>query len=253
LIESIAVSVALTVHELGALAAAAFAAGLVRGFAGFGLSAVVMAACAIYIQPLYLIPVCFMLEAAASLAMFRGGLRDADMRIVWGLAIGSMLGAPLGLYATQVLDSHSSKTVALVLVLALTGLQLAKVRSPLLSTPVGLYLSGLCAGVATGLASIGGMVVALYVLSSEVSARQMRGSLVMFLFIGMFSSTIYLLAFDMLNKVALVRAFCVAPLMFLGLLLGTQLFRPAWQGYYKPVCLSLLLLLSAVGLFRQFF
>ena len=82
------------------VAAACFCAGVVRGFSGFGLSALVMAALASMIAPVELIPVCYILEGVAGVMMFRGGVRDADMSVVWVLVICSAIGVPLGLLAT---------------------------------------------------------------------------------------------------------------------------------------------------------
>ncbi len=243
--------VTLSSKEVMLLSLAAFAAGLIRGFAGFGLSAVVMASAATFVPPVSLIPVCFLLEAMASMVMFRGGLKDADMRIVWGLAIGSIVGSPVGFYATTSIDPDTSKVVALTLVTSLSILQLLKFRSKFLATNSGLYVSGLLAGVATGLASIGGMVVALYVLSTDAEPKRMRASLVMFLFVGMFSSTVYLLSYQMLTPTALYRALLFAPPLFLGLLMGTTLFRPNLQHLYKRVCLAFLIGLCLIGLGRQ--
>ena len=76
-----------------------FVAGLVRGFAGFALSAIVVASMARTVPTVELIPMAYLLEGAASLVMLRGGVRDADMSIVWVLAIGSAVGVPLGLMA----------------------------------------------------------------------------------------------------------------------------------------------------------
>lgn len=251
MLASIAEWVSLPLNEMVLIALAAFAAGLVRGFAGFGLSAVMMASAATFIPPVSLIPVCFMLEAMASLVMVRGGIKEADMRIVWGLVIGSLIGTPIGLYMTNSLDAEHSKIFALGIVTVLTLLQLLKIKPHFLMTASGLYISGLAAGVATGLASVGGMVVALYVLASDAEPKRMRASLVMFLFLGMFSSTVYLYFYDMLTMAALMRALILGPLMLLGLLVGSLMFRPQWQFVYKPACLVFLLLLCAVGLIRQ--
>lgn len=50
---------------------AVFAAGMVRGFAGFALSALVMASIALIIPPVELIAVCWVLEMSASLLLVR--------------------------------------------------------------------------------------------------------------------------------------------------------------------------------------
>ncbi|MEO0980836.1 MAG: sulfite exporter TauE/SafE family protein, partial [Pseudomonadota bacterium] len=77
MLQDLSVWAGLPPTQLTICAVMVFIAGLVRGFAGFGLSAVLMASIVVFIPPIELIPVCFLLEAAASLAMFRGGLRDA--------------------------------------------------------------------------------------------------------------------------------------------------------------------------------
>ena len=72
-----------------------FAAGLVRGFAGFALSAIVMASAASFIPPILLIPILWFQEMAASLLMARGGWQDADRPRTVLLVIGNWLGWPL--------------------------------------------------------------------------------------------------------------------------------------------------------------
>lgn len=105
------------------------------------------------------------------------------MTLVWGLSIGAAIGAPIGLYATTNIDAGLSKLIALFIILSLTLAQLFKFRPRFLATKPGLYGNGLTAGVVTGLASVGAMVVALYILASEPAAKRIRASLVMFLFI----------------------------------------------------------------------
>ena len=250
MIETLANMTELAPGELILCTGAIFVAAIVRGFAGFALSALIMASVVTILPPVELIPVCFLLEATASLMMFRGGMKEADMRIVWGLAISSAVGSPIGLYATTTLPVDTSKLIALTLLIVLAALQLFKVRIPLLATRPGLYFSGLTAGIATGLASIGGMVVALYVLSQEKAARTMRASLVMFLAITMFTTLIYLLYYEVLDMMAARRGLVFAPVVIAGVLAGSWLFRPSLEGFYKRFCLVLLLSLAGVSLVR---
>jgi uncharacterized membrane protein YfcA len=114
----------------------------------------------------------------------------------------------------------------------------------------GLYASGITAGIASGLAAVGGMVVALYVLAREAPVRTMRASLVVFLFIGMFTSIVYLLGFGVMNKLAITRGLLLAPLVAAGVLVGSAIFRPSLEATYKKFCLSLLIFLAIAGLLR---
>ena len=236
--------------ELFVIICAALAAGVVRGFAGFGLSAILMASIALIIPPIELIPICYLLEGTASLVMFRGGLKDADMKIVWGLVIGGLIGLPIGLLVTTGVDVELSKLLALILILLLTFAQFMKFKPKFLATRAGLYLSGITAGIATGIASIGGMVVALYVLASNAEPKKMRASLVMYLCIGMFTSLFYYLGYGIMTKDALVRGLILAPLIVIGVGIGSLLFRPQYEYLYKRSCLTLLALLSFAGIVR---
>jgi uncharacterized membrane protein YfcA len=250
LLDKIPVLMQLTPMQSLIVVSAVFVAGLVRGFSGFALSALIMSSVILILPPVQLIPVCYVLEGVASLTMLRGGMRDANMKIVWGLAIGSAIGVPLGLYATTTLPVEQSRMIALALILTLAAAQLLRVNAEFMRRPTFLYIAGITAGITTGLAHVGGMVVALYVLATDTPVKTMRASLVMFLFIGMFTSLVYQLGFGVLDKVALTRGAVLAPVVVAGVLLGSALFRPALEGAYKRFCLGLLILLALNGLLQ---
>lgn len=241
---------ALTPAEYAFLVAVTFVAGMVRGFAGFALSALVMSISVLILPPVALIPVCWTLEATASAIMVRGGWADADRRIAFGLVFGCALGTPIGLALTTSLPVQGSTFLALATIITLATLQLAKVRMPFLATRPGLYGSGVMAGVATGIASIGGMVVALYVLSQDRTPRNMRATLVLFLVTSSAFGLMWLLIYGLMSTQALLRGLSLAPPVALGVLVGQRMFSPRLEPYYKPFCLCLLLGLAAVSLMR---
>ncbi len=229
---------------------AVFFAGMVRGFSGFALSALVMASLTAMIPPFELIAVCWFLEFSAGLLMVRGGIAEADGSIVKGLVIGSVIGAPVGLYFTSVLPIETSKLIALVVIISLAALQLARIRPRFLATQSGLYASGLTAGIATGLASVGGMVVALYVLARDAPARVIRASLVMFLFASNLIGLVYMILYGMMNQTSVTRGLVLIVPCLLGVMVGQRIFRPSLEKYYKPFCLVLLMVLAGAGLVR---
>ncbi len=240
----------LTVTEFWLLLAITTGAGIVRGFSGFALSAVIMASASIFIPPVQLIPICFWLEFCASIMMGRGGWQEADRGLVFGLVISSAIGAPVGLYLTTTLPVDTSKTIVLILVLVLAVLLLAKVRFAFLATKPGLYLAGFVAGIIGGLAAVAGMVVALYVLSQDAGARKMRAALVLYLFITLATSLVYQIYFDVMTWTAIQRSAVFAIPTFAGVWLGQRFFVPKLEKYYRPFCLTLLTGLALTGLVR---
>ncbi len=229
-----------------------FFAGVVRGFTGFALSALIMAAAVSILPPVQLIPTMWWLELTASILMLRNrGWREADFGVVVGLSIGSALGVPIGMYLTTTLPLASSRALALGMILVLAATQLLRLRIAWLATKPGVYGSGLLAGIATGVAGVGGLVVALYVLASNAKAARMRASLVLFLFFSQCATLITLLAYRVMDLAAVSRGLSLALPVAIGVLIGSRLFIPRYEPYYRPLCLSLLILLAAWGLLAR--
>jgi uncharacterized membrane protein YfcA len=242
--------ISLTISEVVILATICLIAGVVRGFSGFALSALVMASAALIIPPIQLIPICWWLEMTASLFMFRSVWQEANRKIAVGLAIGSTLGMPFGLALTMAIATELSKLLALGVIIALAALQLARVRIPFSVRNWGLYGSGWLAGVVSGVAGVGGMVVALFILSQKAQPRQMRASLVLFLFLSSVTTIISLWYFGVMDQVAIKRGLVMALPAGLGVVLGKLLFMPKWEYLYKPFCLTLLIVLAITGIIR---
>ncbi len=225
-------------------------AGIIRGFSGFALTATVMAALVLILPPIELIPVCLILEAAATLFLLRSGLREADLSMVGALSVGSMIGVPIGLTITTSVSPEASRMLAQALVLALALAQILRYRPSWLSRPPARYLAGALAGIAAGLAGVGGMVIALFVLVQQAPPRVMRGTLVVFLCVSLLVGGGFQLYFGVMTEQALERGLVLAPVAVVGVLIGKQLFRPGLEAGYRRFCLSLLIALASVGLLK---
>ncbi len=248
--EALLTATDLTGQEFLILTAIVIVAGIVRGFSGFALSAIVMASAVIILPPVQIIPICWCLEMTASVLMAKGGWQEADRSVVLGLVIGSTLGVPFGLLLTTSISVDASQLVVLTLIIALAVTQLAKIRLAFLATKPGLYGSGFAAGVATGLASVGGMVIAIYVLSQDAPAAKMRAALVLFLFVSSLTTFVTLLWFGVMNSTAAARGLSLAIPTTIGVMVGQWLFIPRFAAYYRPLCLSLLCALAGAALVR---
>lgn len=241
----------LSMTELLVLAGLTFLAGMVRGFSGFALSAMVMATAVVILPPVELIPMLWWLEISASLMMVKEGFAEADRPMAFGLMLSALIGWPIGLSLTLSLPVETSKTLALSVIIVLALTQLSKVRLPFLATKPGLYATGILAGTMSGIAHVGGMVVALYVLAVDMPARVMRASLVLYLFLGAATSMLLLLAFGVMDFSGMARGLTFVPPTLLGVMMGQKLFTDRLARYYRPFCLALLVALAGVGLIRN--
>ena len=122
--------------------AVVFAAGIVRGFAGFGFSALCVAGLSLLLPPAQVVPPVFMLEVLASVTLLRGALRDVDWRWLAWLVAGNALFIPLGVATLAYLPDTPLRLVigALLLAAALllrSGVALVSVRRTRLEFAVG--------------------------------------------------------------------------------------------------------------------
>jgi uncharacterized membrane protein YfcA len=241
---------ALTQSEFLILIGLAILAGIVRGFSGFALSAMVMATAVIILPPIELIPMLWWLEMSASILMLKNGWDGADKTMTYALVIGATIGWPIGLALTIAISVAASKTIALAVIALLAVTLLAKIRMPFLATKPGLYGSGVLSGIVSGVAGVGGMVVAVYVLAADAPAKVMRASLVLYLFLSAGISMVVLTVFGVMDTSGIARGlFFAIPTMF-GVFLGQQLFTERLAPYYRPFCLILLIGLAMLGLIR---
>ena len=243
-------TLALDYSDLILLILICFFAGLIRGFSGFGLSAFVMSLSITIMPPIELIPICWWMEFFASVFMIKNGWKDSDKKISIILWLGAIFGLPIGIFLTTILDFQTSKIIALVLILILALILIKNFKIQFLSTTAGTGFSGVFAGIATGLASIGGMIVATYVLASQNSARRMRALLVLYILLNSITTFIFLFIFDVMDQKAFMRGVLLAFPSSIGVVLGSILFMQKLEKYYRPFSLGLLISFSLVGLIR---
>ena len=236
---------------IAALAVAAcFLAGAVRGFSGFGLSALAMAVLATVIPPIQLIPVFWFLEMTASLILMKGGWADADRKTAFLLMGSSAIGLPISLSFSMALDPFTAKLTALSILIVLAVLQLSRVKMPFLASTPGTVSAGFGAGMITGFAGAGGMLIALYALARDLPPRLMRGTLNIYLLGGGILGLITHLLIGTMTAEAATRGAALIIPTLAGVFVGKALFVPKWEPYYKPFCLTLLMVLAAIGILR---
>ena len=92
------------------------------------------------------------------------------------------------------------------------------------------------------------MVAALCVLSQDRPARVIRATLILSLVLISCLLLLWLLAFGMMDWLALKRGVVLSLPVAAGVFLGKLLFRPSVEKYYKPFCLILLMVLATASL-----
>ncbi|MGL6110113.1 MAG: sulfite exporter TauE/SafE family protein [Rubrivivax sp.] len=233
-----------------------FAAGIVRGFAGFGFSALCVAGLSLFMPPAQVVPPIFVLEVLASLSLLRGALKHADWGWLSWLVLGNALCIPLGV----ALLAYVSETPLRLLIGALLLLAAVLLRGgwqlALEPTPALRLATGLVSGFVNGVAAIGGIAVAVMLSSTALAPAAMRATMIlMFLF-----TDLYALAWaavlpgeggqELLGARSVQMVLWLAPAMLAGIWFGQRAFVGVSPDLFRRRVLDLLVLIAALSVLR---
>ena len=233
-----------------------FAAGIVRGYAGFGFSAISVAGLSLMVSPASVVPAIFVLEVLASATLLRDALRDADGRWLAALAHGNALCIPLGILVLAHLPETPLRLAVGALLLALAAMQRFGLELRLQPTVVTRFAVGAASGLANGVAAIGGIVVAVLLGPAQLAPAVLRATLIILFLL----TDVYALAWAALLPAAeagplvdgatAAWALLLAPPMLIGIALGSRAFRGASPAAFRRRVLDLLLAVSALAVLR---
>ena len=93
------------------MAVAVLIAAFVRGYSGFGFSAMLIAASSLVTNPLNFVAVVVILETVMSLQSFRQAGPDVDWGRVGWLMAGAAVGLPVGLWFMTAISEDTARAV----------------------------------------------------------------------------------------------------------------------------------------------
>ncbi|MBP9184521.1 MAG: sulfite exporter TauE/SafE family protein [Fuscovulum sp.] len=234
------------------MAAAVFVAAFVRGYSGFGYSAMVIAASSVVTSPLNFVAVVVLLEFAMSVQAWRGAGPDVDWRRVGFLLAGAAVGLPLGLWALTAISEDAARAVISAYVLAMCAVLLAgwrlrdQVRGPV----------NLGAGVVSGLANapgMGGLPVAAFFAAQPIPAPVFRATLIAYFpILDVYSAPLYW-AHGLVGWDTLWASLWALPLTILGNWLGGRHFFGTDPQEFRRMAILLLAGLATLGLGKALF
>ncbi|MDZ7747665.1 MAG: sulfite exporter TauE/SafE family protein [Halofilum sp. (in: g-proteobacteria)] len=235
---------------LAYVVAAVLLAGIVRGYSGFGFSALVMLSVSLVVAPARLLPVVLLLEIAASAYMIPAVVQAVDWRRLGLLLAGIAVSTPVGVHLLARLPEDAARVMVSALVLAAGGAIAAGLSVPDRGGRLLPVSTGLLAGGANGVAGVGGLVVVAMFLSTGAAVATTRATLVALLFA---TDVVAIGAAGWQGLVGwpTLLAFGVLVLpLFAGIAIGGRLFLGTTPDRFRRFVLGILLLLALAGIVR---
>ena len=240
----------LSLPDLTYALAAVFLAALVRGYSGFGLSALIVTSLALVVPPVEVVPLAMFLEVAASIGMIRHVWRDVAWPATGVLLAGACAGTPLGLLLLAALPADAMRVVISLLVLGASLALWFGLRFHALLGRGAVLGTGVVSGLVNGSAAVGGLPLVLYFLSVSARAAVVRATLIVYLlFLGGFGLAVAACNGLVTIEVLLRGAILCLPLAF-GVALGSNRFLRTSPESFRRFALLLLMAMSLFGLLR---
>jgi uncharacterized membrane protein YfcA len=227
-----------------------FIASIIRGFNGFGFSATCISGFSFILPAIEIVPIILALEVIISIFMVPYIWNKIDWNFVFKLLIGITIGSPIGLYLLKHLNSETTHLTVCLLVIFFSILLMKGYSNQKINNNYGKIITGIISGTLNGLTTLGGMPVALFLLTTSIQPAVIRGSLAALFFLTDIYAFI-LSAF--LGIVDMTTIYRVVPLIFvlpIGVFIGNKFFIKSNEETYRKIVFYFLIFISVLGISR---
>ncbi|NBZ88965.1 sulfite exporter TauE/SafE family protein [Stagnihabitans tardus] len=231
------------------MALAILVAGFVRGYSGFGFSAMVIAASALVTNPLNAVAVVVVWETVMTLQAWKGVGADVDWRRIGLLTLGAVIGLPVGLWVLGMISEDAARAVISAYVLTMCLVLFAGWRMKAEAGRPATFGIGLISGLANA-PGMGGLPVAAFFAAQPISPAVFRATLVAYFpILDLYSTPLYwyhgMVTWET-GKAALIGL----PLVFLSNWAGSRHFLKTDPQDFRRFAILLLGGLAALGLLK---
>jgi|TARA_R110002110_G_scaffold91535_2_gene238338 uncharacterized membrane protein YfcA len=154
----------------------------IRGYSGFGFSAMLVAGLAFVVEPLAAVPLAIAFEVAASIVQGRSIRHEIRWKDFWTLRVAAIIGNPLGVLILTTVDGDRLRGATFGVLFVLSLMLLFKRTARLEPTTDLVFGVGVVASVVDGVTAMSGLVLVLAMSFIVISAAEMRATLVAYFF-----------------------------------------------------------------------
>jgi len=240
----------LSIIELSIVIFTVFIASIIRGFNGFGFSAVCVSGLSFILPAIEIIPIILILEVLVSIFMIPYIWNRIDWKFVFQILIGIIIGSPIGLFLLKFLSPDITH-LSICLIIIFFSILLTKGYSneKLNRNPVKIF-TGIVSGIINGLTTLGGMPVALLLLVTNITPAIIRGSLAaLFFFTDIYA---FILSFfgGIVDLTTIYRTIPLVIVLPLGVAVGNKFFIQSKKETYRKVVFYFLIAISIFGILK---
>ena len=227
-----------------AVSAVVLLAGVIKGFAGFGLAMVAGPLLAVLLGPVHAVVVFLVLELLTGAQLLRRAIPHTDWHLVVPLTVASAITMPFGAYALVTLDGEAMRRAIAAMALAFAVVLLSGWRY---RGGQKLWISGVigsASGAITGATGLGNPILVLYVLASGIAERNRASMVTMMIVLAIASLAVNsAISIDALSQSAYLLPFAIV-----GTFDGARIFRRTGETMYRRGALGIIVVAALAAL-----
>jgi len=227
-----------------------FTASIVRGFNGFGFSAISVSGLSFILPPIEIVPIILLLEVFVSIFMIPYIWNKIDWKFVIQILIGIIIGSPIGLLLLKYLSPQITHLIICLVVIFFSLLLMRGYVNLKINNLFSKIATGTISGVVNGFSTLGGLPVALFLLVTSIQPAVIRGSLVALFFLtDIYAFTLSFFS-GIIDMITIYRVLSIILVLPLGVYIGDKFFVKAKEATYRKVVFYFLILISLIGILR---
>ena len=239
--------------ELVAALAIVFIGATVMGTVSFGLGLVVSPILLLFLAPQSTVVMVNSLTAILLFIVLIHARSHFDLRLVAGTAVGGLLAVPVGVLALDTASPATLRITIAIVILCLAPLAIANVGLPLAQRRMTGPVIGFLTSLSVTALTIGGPLVAIYVLARRWPPQVMRASLAFyFLVINILAFGLYTQA-GMVDRDTMANIGMMIPSLLLGFGLATLAVRRMDARVFRYIAAAVIIVGGTVLLGREIF
>ena len=227
-----------------------FIASIIRGFNGFGFSAICISGFSFILPAIEIVPIILALEVVISIFMVPYIWNKIDWRFVFKMLLGIIIGSPIGLYLLKYLNPQTTHLSVCILIIIFSILLMKGFSNQKINNNYGKFFTGIFSGTLNGLTTLGGMPVALFLLTTSIQPAVIRGSLAALFFLT--DIYVFFLSFfsEIIDMTTIYRIIPLIIILPLGVYIGNKFFVKSKEETYRKVVFYFLIIISITGILR---
>lgn len=229
-----------------------FVASIIRGFNGFGFSAICISGFSFILPAIEVVPIILILEVLISIFMVPYIWSKIDWNFVFKILIGIIIGSPIGLYLLKHLSSKITHLSVCLIIIFFSILLMKGYSNQKINNNFGKVITGLISGTLNSLTTLGGMPVALFLLVTSIQPAIIRGSLAALFFLTDIYAFVLSYFADIVDITTIYRTLPLIIILPIGVFIGDKFFIKSKEETYRKVVFYFLIVISLFGIFRIF-